>query len=92
MKTVKFLQSWNLYTVGETAGFENELANNLIKEGIAEEWQDKSGRKRLADAVPDRPGNVDWIQVQSFTKQQTGKEPKTKQEAIELLQLDQPDE
>lgn len=35
MKAVKFRKSWNKYNAGETAGFEDDQAEALVKAGIA---------------------------------------------------------
>lgn len=35
MKVVKFRKSWNKYNAGETAGFEDDQAEALVKAGIA---------------------------------------------------------
>lgn len=35
MKSVKFCKGWNKYNAGETAGFEDDQADALVKAGIA---------------------------------------------------------
>ena len=44
MKIVKFKQPFHVYALGEVAGFTNDVADNLIKKGYAEEHIDKMSK------------------------------------------------
>jgi hypothetical protein len=48
---VKFLKKYNVYNVGEIAGFDNKLAKQLIKSGIAEEYKTKTVEKPPEDKM-----------------------------------------
>lgn len=43
MKTVvKFIRPWQIYSPGDIAGFEPELAEKLVKGGAAEPYEEKA--------------------------------------------------
>lgn len=56
MKTVKFLTSHTigaLYNEGEIAGFEDDIADDLVARNIAEVMKEKALRKKTDTGLPE---------------------------------------
>lgn len=54
MKVVRFTSNYAGYNAGETAGWKDEFADALVKDGIAEHVKAKPGPKPKAKAVDKR--------------------------------------
>lgn len=57
MKVVRLIKAYRMYQPGETAGFDNALADSLIKQGLAVDpevvkAQAEADAKAAADKVP----------------------------------------
>jgi hypothetical protein len=57
MKLIRFTTSQTKYNAGETAGFRDDIADRLVKEGVAEHVRPKA-RETLADAPVEEVAKV----------------------------------